>query len=323
MRAIVVDPLTQELRWQEAEEPACGDTDVLIDVFAAGVNRADLMQRAGKYPAPPGVTDILGLEVSGVVAATGSGVRAWRAGDRLCALLPGGGYAERVAVHESLLFRVPPHWTFHDAAGFPEAFLTAFLNLFLEAGMRRNDCVLVHGGASGVGTAAIQLVHAAGGRAFATAGSQRKRDACISLGAERAVEHYHSDFALDLLQTTDGMDIVLDIGGARYLDRNLKLLRLGGRLILIALWTGSKAEIDLARMMQKRLRVIGSTLRSRPTEEKAAALRAFEKRFGALVESDRIRPVIDRVLPIHRADEAHEVLRRNENIGKVILSIKE
>ncbi|MFN0206308.1 MAG: NAD(P)H-quinone oxidoreductase [Planctomycetota bacterium] len=322
MRAIVADPLTHELDFHSVEDPNCGGGEVLIDIHATSVNRADLLQRAGKYPPPPGATDILGLDCAGIVTNVGPGVKRWKIGDRVCALLPGGGYAEKVAVHESLILPIPQHWTFAEGGAFPEVFLTAFVNIFIEASAQRKESVLIHSGASGVGSAAIQLVVASGSRAFATAGTQQKRDFCISLGAERAVEHYHSDFAADLLQYTEGVDVILDVAGAKYLEKNMRLLNTGGRLIIISLLSGSKAEIDLSRLMLKRIRIVGSTLRSRPLEEKAAIVRAFEKRFWSIIESGKVAPVVDRILPIERAAEAHEILKRNENIGKVVLSVR-
>lgn len=322
MRAIVADPLTQELDFHTVEDPVCGASEVVIDIHATSVNRADLLQRAGKYPPPPGVTDILGLDAAGIVANAGPAVKRWKPGDRVCALLSGGGYAEKVAVHESLILPIPQHWSFAEAGALPEVFLTAFVNIFIEANLQRKESVLIHSGASGVGSAAIQLVVASGSRVFATAGTQQKRDFCISIGAERAVEHYNSDFAADLLQYTEGVDVILDIAGAKYLEKNMRLLNTGGRLLIISLLSGSRAEVDLAKLMLKRIRIIGSTLRSRSLEEKAAIVRAFEKRFGSLMESGKVHPIVERILPIHRAAEAHEILKRNENIGKIALSVR-
>ncbi|MBI3819221.1 MAG: NAD(P)H-quinone oxidoreductase [Planctomycetes bacterium] len=322
MFAIHVDPQTQQLSWRQAPDPLPGEGGVLIDIFATAVNRADLLQRAGKYPPPPGAPETMGLEASGVVRETSARASAFKPGDRVCALLAGGGYAERVAVHESNIMKIPDHWSFATAAAFPEAFYTAFINLFVEAGLRRKETVLIHGGASGVGSAAIQLARASGARVFATASTPEKQYLCVKLGAERAVFHRDSDFAGNILKYTTGVDVVLDIAGAGYLSRNLQLLNTGGRIVIISLLTGAQGSVDLSILMKKRARLIGSTLRARSVAEKATMMRSFERRFGALVASGAISPVVDRTLPISRVEEAHQILKNNENLGKVVLTVR-
>lgn len=322
MFAIAVDPQTQQLTWSAARSPEPGPGEVVIDVHATAVNRADLLQRAGKYPPPPGASEILGLEASGVIERVGPGVRRARVGDRVCALLAGGGYAQRVAVHESNIIKIPDHWSFERAAAFPEGFYTAFVNLFIEGELQRKETVVIHGGASGVGTAAIQLAKAAGARVFATASTPQKQYLCIQLGAERAVAHRDADFAAEILNFTDGADVILDIAGAKSFEQNIKLLKTGGRLVVISVISGAKVELDLAILMKKRARVIGSTLRSRSVREKAAIIAAFERRFGSLISSGAIAPVVDRVFPIEEAARAHDILKNNQNLGKVVLTVK-
>jgi putative PIG3 family NAD(P)H quinone oxidoreductase len=312
------------LAWEETAEPACGPDEVLVDVYAASVNRADLSQRAGHYPPPPGASEILGLDMAGRVAATGAQVRGWQPGDRVCALLPGGGYAERVVVPQRTLIPIPAGWSDAMAAALPEVFLTAFVNIFMEANFQAGETVLVHGGASGVGTAAIQLVRHAGGTVIITAGTDEKVARCRELGAELAVNYRTADFAEAVRAFTGGagVDIILDIAGAAYLQRNLDLLRPLGRLVLISTLTGARADIDLRAMTGRRLRIIGSALRSRPLAEKIQIKDQFLGRFGQFLENGTIRPVIDSVYPIHEAEEAHRRMAANENIGKIILKVR-
>ena len=328
MKAIVVEAETpgRPLRWAEVPDPEIGPREALVEVHATAVNRADLLQRAGGYPPPPGAPETLGLEMAGVVAEAGGGVSRARPGDRVCALLAGGGYAERTAVDERLLIPVPDDWDFARAAAVPEVFLTAYLNLFEEAGLQPGETVLVHGGASGVGTAAIQLARHQGCRVLATAGTGAKRDLCRRLGAELAVDYrngFRDAVAEHLGKSEGGVDVVLDVAGASHLTDNLECLRLKGRLVLLSLLGGSRAEVDLSLVLRKRLRIVGSLLRARPVEEKAHIIGRFRTRFlGPLVRGD-VEPVIDRVLPIEEAGEAHAVLERNENLGKVILQVRE
>ncbi len=297
-----------ELQWTEAPDPVCGPGQVLLRVHAAGVNRADLMQAKGVYPPPPGVTDILGLEAAGIVESTG---------ERVCTLLPGGGYAERVAVDARMPHRLPDHWSFADGAAFTEVWYTAFVNLFLEADLKAGESILIHAGASGVGTAAIQLARAAGAIPYVTVGSQEKAAFCRELGAEAAIDYKLEDFAAALKP----VDVILDCIGGPYLARNISLLKRFGRLVNIGLLGGSKGELNMSHLLMKRLRVIGSTLRSRTVDEQAAIRQAFEARFWPDVVSGKLRLVIDRQFPIAQAAEAHRYVAENRNTGKVILTV--
>ena len=324
MKATVVDSDSPDhsLSWRDVPDPPCGSEEVLVDIHATAVNRADLLQRSGHYPPPPGASPYLGLEMSGTVAAVGASATGWQPGDRVCALLAGGGYAEKTAVHHQMLVPVPDHWSFTAAAAVPEVCYTAFLNLFLEAGLKSGETVLIHGGASGVGTAAIQLAREAGCRVVATAGSQEKVDRCRSLGAELVVNYRNRDFADAVLDHCDGVDVILDIVAGSYLEQNLKSLKLCGRLVVISLLGGSAGSLDLAAVLGKRLRIIGSLLRSRPLEEKIAIVSQFDDRFWQLLVDGRVAPVIHQVLPVTAAEEAHKILANNRNIGKVLLQIR-
>lgn len=325
MQAIVMDGPGDEsvLRLAEVPEPAAGVGQLLIRVAATAVNRADLIQRQGAYPPPPGAPDILGLECAGTVAAVGEGVAGWRVGDRVMALLPGGGYAEYVSVDAGSALRVPERLSLEEAAATPEVFLTASLNLFQLGRLSEGGAALVHGGGSGVGTAAIQLIAAAGARAFVTAGSAEKCQRCLELGAERAIDYKRESFAEVVRDATGGrgVDVVLDSIGAPYLEANLSSLATGGRLVLIGLMGGAKAEIGLGPVLMRRLQILGSTLRARPLEEKAEIVRIFVTRFGAHLESGRIGPIVDRVLPLADAAEAHRVMQSSAHFGKIVLQV--
>ncbi|MDX1983426.1 MAG: NAD(P)H-quinone oxidoreductase [Bryobacteraceae bacterium] len=313
MKAII----GSQLDWGDAPDPACGEHQVLIRVYAAGVNRADLMQAKGAYPPPPGVTDILGLEAAGVIEETGAKVTGWKAGDRVCTLLPGGGYAEKAAVDARMPHRLPEDWSFVHGAAFPEAWYTAFVNLFLEAQLKAGESVLIHAGASGVGTAAIQLARAAGAIPYVTVGSEEKAAFCRELGAALAINYKERDFAADL----EGVDVILDCIGGAYLPRNISLLKRFGRLVNIGLLGGSKGELNMAQLLLKRLRMIGSTLRSRSVDEQAAIRHAFEERFWPDLSAGRLRLIIDRSLPMQKAAEAHRYVAENRNTGKVVLTL--
>jgi putative PIG3 family NAD(P)H quinone oxidoreductase len=326
MKAIQVlsEQKGQPMVWQETGAPVCGPDDVLVDVYAASVNRADLLQRAGKYPPPPGAPDILGLDMAGQIVQVGGNVTGWQPGDRACALLPGGGYAEQVAVPYQTLMPIPQGWSYEQAAAMPEVFLTAFLNIFIEAGFQPGEFVLMHGGASGVGTAAIQLVKAAGGRIVVTAGSHDKVLRCLELGADLAINYREDDFVRQIRQYTAdrGVDIILDIVGADYLERNLSLLAPQGRLVFIATMGGSRAELNIAALMGRRLRLIGSVLRSRSVEEKAAIKERFVARFWPALEDGAVQPAIDSIYPIEQAGEAHQRMAENRNMGKIVLKVR-
>ncbi len=320
MKAIIVQQ-DQSLAWQDAPEPRCGPDEALIEVHYTALNRADLAQRAGKYPPPEGASEILGLELSGRILRLPEGYRGeWREGEEVCALLAGGGYAERACVPTDLLMPVPKGWTLAEAAALPEGFYTAFLNLFLEADLKPLERVLIHGGASGVGTAAIQLAKSAGAVVFATAGRQDKVALCERLGADLAVNYRERDFA-EVFRETTGIDVILDIVGAEYFARNLDLLATGGRLVILSTLGGSRTELDLRQLMGKRALVKGSTLRSRPLAEKVHIKEAFMRRFWPELEAGRIRPVLDRIHPIEEAEAAQERMAENDTLGKVVLEI--
>ena len=311
------------LVWGEAAEPVCGPDEVLVDVRAAAVNRADLWQARGHYPPPFGASAILGLEMAGVVREVGAAVQTFGTGDRVCALLPGGGYAEQVTVPAGMLLRLPADWSFAQGAAVPEVWYTAYINLFDEGALKAGETVLIHAGASGVGTAAIQLAVDAGARAFATAGSEEKVARCRELGAALAVNYKEADFVAEVMAATngEGVDVILDPVGGGYLARNVSLLKPFGRLVNIANLGGSKGELDMGRVLGRRLRIIGSTLRGRPVAEKIAITRKFEADVWPRLADGRLRPIIDRVFPIAAAQAAHAYVLENRNIGKVILEL--
>jgi putative PIG3 family NAD(P)H quinone oxidoreductase len=310
-----------ELVWEEVEDVVCGAEEVLVAVRASAVNRADLSQARGAYPPPPGVTDILGLEMAGEIVELGAMVRGWRVGERVCALLAGGGYAERVAVNQDMLMRIPDGWTFAQAAAVPEVWLTAFVNLFIEGGLEAGETVLIHAGGSGVGTAAIQLAREAGATSFTTAGAESKLEACRELGAALAVNYKTEDFLERVMEATDGagVDLVLDPVGADNLGRNLQALRANGRLVQIGLLSGGVTEMNLGLVLGKSLRVIGSRLRPRPLAEKINITSQFQARFWLLLEAGTIKPIVDTIFPMEEAQVAHQYVRENRNTGKVVL----
>ena len=326
MQAILFDAPGDEsvLRLGEMPPPPVGPGELRLRVAATAVNRADLMQRQGLYPPPPGASPVLGLECAGEVTEIGAGVSGWRVGERAMALLAGGGYAEEVAVPAVCAMRVPERLSLEQAAAVPEVFLTVFSNVFQLGALPEGGSVLVHGGGSGIGTASIQLVKAAGGRIFVTAGSPEKCRRCLELGADAAFDYRAQDFAAEAKRVTDGrgVDVVLDSIGAPYLTKNLASLTLGGRLVLIGLMGGAKAEIGLGELLVRRLHVIGSTLRARPVAEKGAIVAGFLARFGADLASGRIAPVVDCVLPLARAAEAHRRVKASEHFGKVVLRVR-
>lgn len=323
MKAIVVDSESLKINWSDVPDPEPGVGEVVIDIHASAVNRADLLQRAGNYPPPPGAPAYMGLEASGVISELGEGVSSWQIGDRVCTLLSGGGYAERVAAPASLLIRIPDDWDFEKAAAVPEVFYTAFLNLFVEGALLEGETVLIHGGASGVGTAGIQMAKKAGCRVLVTAGRFDKIEFCKGLGADIAVNYKEQDFETAIREASPGgVDVILDIAAAEYLKPNMKLLKTRGRLVIIALLTGTISEIDLSVLMRGRQRVIGSVLRSRSLEEKVDVHDRFEKCFWPDLVSGRINPVIYKTVPIQDASDAQAILENNENIGKVILKVR-
>jgi putative PIG3 family NAD(P)H quinone oxidoreductase len=326
MRAVTLDGSggPEVMGWGEVPDPVCGPGEVVVDVVATAVNRADLLQRQGFYPPPPGASEILGLECSGIISEVGAGVAGWRVGDEVCALLSGGGYAERVAVPAGQLLPRPAGVELATAAALPEVVCTVWSNVFLLAGLRRGERFLVHGGSSGIGTMAIQLAARAGAQVFTTAGSAAKLDVCRELGADVTVNYRDEDFVERVRAETDGagVDVVLDIMGAKYLARNVEALATGGRLVCIGMQGGTKAELDLGLLMRKRAAVHATTLRSRPATGpggKAEIVAAVLHDVWPDVERGVVRPIVDRRLPMSRAAEAHEVVAASGHIGKVLL----
>ena len=321
MRVISVSEIG-DLLWTEAPNLAPGPAEILIDVKATAINRADLMQRKGLYPPPPGAPQTMGLECAGVVAAVGRDVTHHQVGDRVCALLAGGGYAEQAVVDQGSALKMPENLSFEQAAAIPEVFATAWLNLFIEAGLQPGERVVLHAGASGVGTAAIQLCRAFGSESFVTAGAADKIEACLKLGAKGGQNRREGGF-IDALRALwpQGADVILDPVGASYLAENLEALTLNGRLVLIGLMGGSRSEIDLAKLMMKRLRVVGSTLRARPLEEKASIMAELGQYVWPKISQGEIVPIIQQVFPIQAASEAHELVASDETIGKVVLKV--
>jgi putative PIG3 family NAD(P)H quinone oxidoreductase len=327
MRAILVHEPGDErvLQLGETPPPTLGAADVRIRVRATAVNRADLLQRQGMYPPPPGASPILGLECAGEVLELGAGARGVRVGQRVMALLAGGGYAEEVSVHHGSVIPVPDAMTDEEAGGFPEAFLTAFSNLFMPGlgALAAGETALVHGGGGGVGTAAIALLREEGHRCHVTVGSADKAARCVALGATAAIDYRSEDFAARIAELTDGrgVDVILDHIGARYLGQNLSALAVDGRLVEIGLMGGAQSELNLGLMLLRRLSIIGSTLRSRSADQKAAIVRAFRDRFGHSLATGRLRPVIHTVLPLAEAAEAHRLMKSSAHFGKIVLRV--
>lgn len=325
MKAIVVkgDKQNPVLVWETVPDMTYGPDEVLVHVQATAVNRADLLQARGGYDPPVGASEILGLEMAGSIAAVGEDVQDWQVGDRVCALLPGGGYAEQVAVPADMLLRLPDSWSFAMGTAVPEVWYTAYVNLFLEGDLISGETVLIHAGASGVGTAAIQLANAADATVFITAGSDEKLMACRKLGAELVINYKQEDFLEKVLAVTQdqGVDLILDPVGGGYLDRNIRALKRFGRLINIGQLGGTHGEMNMGLLLGKRLRIIGSTLRSRAPAEKVKITEQFQAGYWPLLRSGKLKPIIDTVFPIEQAQEAHAYVAQNKNIGKVILAV--
>ena len=305
----------------DVDDPVAGPGEVLLDVVATAVNRADVMQRRGSYDPPPGASPYPGLECSGRIAALGDGVTGWAVGDEVCALLSGGGYATRVAVPAGQLLPVPAGLSLVEAAALPEVACTVWSNVFSLAGLREGEVLLVHGGTSGIGTMALQLAARAGARVLCTVGSAEKAARAVELGAERAIRYRDEDFVAVVREVTGGggADVVLDNMGAAYLGRNVDALAVGGRLVVIGLQGGTRGELDLAALLGKRAAVFATSLRARPAAEKAAIVAAVREHVWPAVEAGDVRPVVDRVLPLEDAAEAHRVLESSAHIGKIVL----
>lgn len=327
MRAIVAESGT-DLAWLEVPDVKAEAGQVVIDIVAAGVNRADLLQAAGHYPPPPGASQIIGLEVSGHVSALGPGVTSWSIGQPVCALLSGGGYAERVAVPAGQVMPIPDGVGMHQAAGLPEVACTVWSNLGMTAHLSQGQTVLFHGGASGIGTHGIQVAHALGCRVAVTAGSPEKLKICRELGADVTINYREEDFVERIRNATDGRgaDVILDLMGASYLDRNIDALAPDGRLVVIGFQGGLKGELNFGKLMAKRGSVISTALRSRPvdgTSGKAAVVESVVANVWPMVADGRVRPIIGAELPIQDAAKAHRLLESGEAHGKVLLRVRD
>jgi NADPH:quinone reductase len=303
-------------------KPVAGAGEVLIEVRAAGVNRPDVLQRQGNYKPPPGTMDIPGLEVAGTVVDVGSGVEEWRFGDQVCALLAGGGYAEMVAAPAPQCLPIPRGLTLIEAAAVPETFFTVWSNIFERGRLQPGETLLMHGGASGIGSTAIQLASATGARVFATAGDDEKCRACEKLGAERCINYRTDDFVKAVLALTGdrGVDVIADIVGGDYFARNLDALATEGRLVQIGILGGAETRINLLTLLRKRLSIMGSVLRARTIEEKGRLAREVRRHVWPLFESGKIRPPIHRIFSLERAGDAHRLMEASGHIGKIVLS---
>jgi len=310
-------------RWAEVDDPIPRAGDVLIDIAAAGLNRADILQRKGFYDPPAGASPYPGLECSGTIAAVGSDVTRWRVGDQVCALLTGGGYATRVVVHADHVLPLPAGIGLVDAAALPEVAATVWSNIAMLAHLREGELLLVHGGTSGIGTMAIQIARSLGARVVVTCGSAAKVEAALALGAEEAINYKEQDFVEEIARISNGRgaDVILDVMGAKYLDRNVRTLAVNGRLVVIGLQGGTKGELDLNRLLTKRAAVLATSLRSRPDAEKAAIIASVLEHVWPLIESGSIVPVIDRRLPITEVAAAHACMEAGEHIGKILLTM--
>ena len=309
------------LRWTEVPDPEPGPGELLVEVAATAVNRADLLQRQGMYNPPPGASPYPGLECSGRIAALGPEVTGWSVGDEVVALLAGGGYAERVAVPAGQVLPLPKGMDLIEAGGLAEVACTVWSNVFMLANLRPGELLLVHGGASGIGTTAIQLAKAAGARVAVTAGSAEKLERCRELGADVGINYREDDFVAEV-RAAGGADVILDNMGAKYLGRNVDALAVNGRLVIIGMQGGVKAELDIATLLGKRAAVLATSLRARPVAEKAAIVAAVAEHVVPLVASGGLRLVVDRVLPVTEAAEAHRVVGASEHVGKVLLEVR-
>ena len=310
------------LVWAEVPDPVLSEGEVLVEVAASAVNRADLLQRQGFYDPPPGASRYPGLECSGRIVALGAGVHGWAVGDEVCALLSGGGYAQKVVVPAGQLLPVPDGVDLVTAAALPEVVSTVWSNVFMIAHLRPGETLLVHGGASGIGTMAIQLAKAIGARVAVTAGGPEKLARCAELGADILIDYREQDFVQELRKATDGAgaDVILDIIGAKYLDQNVKALATSGRLAIIGLQGGVKGELNLNALLRKRAAITATSLRARPLGEKAAIVAAVREHVWPMIAAGRVRPVVDRVFPMEQASEGHKALDEGSHIGKILLT---
>jgi NADPH2:quinone reductase len=326
MQAIeITEPGAPEvLKIQQRPLPNIKKDEVLISVHAAGINRPDVMQRAGLYPPPPGVTDIPGLEVAGVIVSAGEKVTKWKIGDSVCALVAGGGYAEYVNAPESQCLPIPKGLTYREAASLPETYFTVWSNVFDRAKLAEQETILVHGGSSGIGTTAVQLCRALKRKIFVTAGSDEKCRACEAIGATKAINYRSEDFAERIMALTDnkGVDVIIDMVAGDYLQRDLKCLADDGRLVIIAFLGGVKTNINMTDILKRRLTITGSTLRPRSTKFKSSIATSLESRVWPLLESKVIEPLIFRSFPLKNAAEAHRLMESSQHIGKIVLDVR-
>lgn len=313
----------EALVWAEVPDPVPGEGEVLVEVVAGAVNRADILQRQGFYHPPPGASPYPGLECSGRIAEVGPGVSGWAVGDEVCALLAGGGYAQKVAVPAGQLLPVPEGIDLKRAAALPEVACTVWSNVFMISHLRPGETLLVHGGSSGIGTMAIQLAKAVGARVAVTAGTKEKLDRCAELGADILVNYREQDFVEELTQATGGAgaDVILDNMGAKYLDRNVRALAVNGRLAIIGMQGGAKAELNIGALLFKRAAISATSLRSRPLAEKAAIVAAVREHVWPLLGAGRVRPVVDREFPMSDAAAAHRLVEESGHVGKVLLVV--
>ncbi|MFJ4810856.1 NAD(P)H-quinone oxidoreductase [Streptomyces longwoodensis] len=311
----------QALVWAEVPDPVPGEGEVLVEVVASAVNRADILQRQGFYDPPPGASPYPGLECAGRVAVIGPGVSGWSVGDEVCALLAGGGYAEKVAVPAGQLLPVPKGVDLTRAAALPEVVCTVWSNVFMVAHLRPGETLLVHGGSSGIGTMAIQLAKAVGAKVAVTVGTRAKLERCAELGADVLINYREQDFVEEVKKASDGAgaDVILDNMGAKYLDRNVQALAVNGRLAIIGMQGGAKAELNIGALLSKRAAVSATSLRARPLEEKAAIVAAVREHVWPLVDGGHVRPVVDREVPMPDAAEAHRIVEESGHVGKVLL----
>lgn len=325
MRAVIADGKggPEVLSVGELPDPEPAPGEVIVDVVATAVNRADLLQRQGFYPPPPGASDVIGLECSGTVAAIGEDVTEWSVGDEVCALLAGGGYASKVAVPAGQLMPVPAGMDLVTAAAIPEVACTVWSNVFMVAGLRPDDVFLVHGGAGGIGTFAIQLARRTGARVFTTAGTPEKRATCVELGAEVAIDYREEDFVEVVKSRTDGRgaDVVLDNMGAKYLQRNVSVLADQGRLVIIGMQGGVKGELDISALLRKRGAIIATTLRSRPADDKATICASVVEHVWPLVADGSVKPIVHATMPLEQVADAHRMLEESSHVGKVLLTL--
>jgi NADPH2:quinone reductase len=325
MRAVeITQPGAPEvLKIGERPVPVPKANEILIKVAAAGVNRPDVMQRLGKYPVPPGASDLPGLEVAGEVAAKGDAVTMWKIGDKVCALVHGGGYAEYCVAPEVQALPVPRGLSMTEAASLPETFFTVWGNVYDRAKLAPGESLLVQGGSSGIGVSAIQMAKATGNRVFATAGSDEKCAACLRLGAEKAINYRTQDFAAEIKEATGGkgVNVILDMVAGDYVPKELKILADDGRLVFIAFLRGAKSELDINEVLRRRLTITGSTLRPRPVEFKGYVARNLRDKIWPLIESGKIKPEIYKTFPLAQASEAHRLMETSEHIGKIVLTV--